>query len=58
MRYYREIKILNANKYTIFMTISIVQKAWRTKYKNSKASERSKTLNMIRKFNEACSIDY
>ena len=57
MRYSQEEKIFIAKKYTILRSTSLVQRAWRTKYKNYKAPFHGTILNIARKFENIGLVD-
>ena len=57
MRYNREEKTFITKKYTILGSTTLVQRAWRSKFKNNKPPDRSTILELFRKFNKTGSID-
>ena len=57
MRYNIKEKIFINKKYAILNSISLVQKAWRSKYTVSNAPTHKAILNIVRKFEKNGSID-
>ena len=57
MRYDREEKILISKKYAISNSTTLVQRAYRCKFKNYRAPNRTTILKIIRKFDKTDSVD-
>ena len=57
MKYSKEEKIFITKKYAIFHSITLVQRAWRSKFKNYRPPNRSTILDLVRKFDKLGSID-
>jgi len=57
MRYNSEEKIFITKKHAILNSVALVQRAWRTKFKNYKAPKRNTIVKLAEKFNRTGSVD-
>jgi hypothetical protein len=57
MRYSTEEKIFITKKYAFLGNTTLVQRAWRAKFKNYRPPAQSTILNLVRKFDKTGSID-
>jgi len=57
MRYNTEEKIFITKKHAILNSVALVQRAWRSKFKNYKAPGRNTILKLAEKFNKTGSVD-
>ncbi len=57
IRYNTEEKIFITKKYAILNSVALVQRAWRSKFKNYKAPARYTILKLAEKFSRTGSVD-